>query len=411
MTTGTRFTRAVLDVVSEGNCSGCGGCAALSTQIEMRWSADGFVRPSIVPSSQPEAETDPVLVDKFRRVCPGIGLTAPSVDEGQSEHPVFGRYISAFQAWAADPAIRRRGSSAGVLTALVGWLVTTGQAGTVLGAAQSPDAPTTTVPVRITTREEAEAAAGSRYAPVAVLSALRSGPAPAAIVAKPCEVSAARGLRSVAAATTTSEPILLSFFCAGTPSQDATQVLVESLGVAKDDVSTLHYRGDGWPGRFRITTTSGRESSLSYEQSWGQQLGRSLQYRCKICVDGTGADADLSVGDFWRADARGFPTFESAEGNSVVLARTRRGHELLVRAVEEGVIHVSGVDLRDVESVQPLQSTRRRTLAGRLAGRRLAGHPVPRYRGYGLAALALRTPVRSLRAGLGSYVRSIRQKS
>ena len=150
---------------------------------------------------------------------------------------------------------------------------------------------------------------------------------------------------------------------------------------------------------------------MSYEESWGGHLGRRLQSRCKVCVDGTGEAADISVGDYWEADDQGYPSFASAPGSSVIFARTQRGHDLLLAAAGAGIISLSAIDLGRVEAVQPLQRWRKRTLIGRLAGRLLAGMKIPRYQGFGLFSAGIVAPGRTARAGVGSFIRAVRDRS
>ena len=133
-----------------------------------------------------------------------------------------------------------------------------------------------------------------------------------------------------------------------------------------------------------------------------------MQTRCKFCVDGTGNDSDISVGDFWEADSDGFPTFEEGDGNSVIIARSEKGRRLILDAAADGVIELSAVDLELVAAMQPLQVSRRKTLMGRLAARRLLGRPGPSYRGFRLGWLAARSPKANLRAFVGAIKRSRR---
>ena len=317
--------------------------------------------------------------------------------------------MSAWEAWAADPEIRYRGSSGGVLSALAAWLTQTGQASSVLGAAANPDAPRRTISVTITDRETALAAAGSRYAPVAALagpSALEPG---TALVGKPCEASAARRLLACGDTPGDDQPVLLSFFCAGTPSQLATDRLVKDLGLPDDTpLRQLWYRGRGWPGRFTAETIGGRQVSASYDDSWGKALGPSVQWRCKICPDGVGESSDISAADFWRTDERGYPDFTDGAGCSAVLARTARGQQLLEHAFAAGVLVGRPMELDDLARVQPLQVSRRTTLIGRMVGSTLAGRPVPRYRSFGLLRLGIGAWRETLRTGRGTH-RRVRQ--
>lgn len=391
--------RAVRSVVANDNCTGCGGCTLVSGRISMRLRGEGWMRPVVAPGTSAGARDE---ARRFRAMCPGVRLDAPTAETGTA-HPTFGRYVSAWRGQAIDAETRAAGSSAGVLTALSTYLVSDGRARAVRGVAMDPAAPTRTVPVRIMSRDEALGASGSRYAPVSTLDGFDQSYD--AIVAKPCEISALRRLGAVGAEA----PLTLSFFCAGTPSHRATRSLIAKLGVDPDDAEALRYRGNGWPGEFTVTA-GGSSVGISYDDSWGKHLGRDLQWRCKVCPDGTGEDADVAVGDFWRADEKGYPLFDDADGESVVIARTRRGHDLLMAAASAGVIALSEVDLDDVDRIQPLQRARKRTVAVRQLARVLTFKRVPRYRGYGFLARAAQHPRLALKTFLGTLVRSWRDR-
>lgn len=230
--------------------------------------------------------------------------------------------MSAWTAWASDSEVRFAGSSGGVLTALSAFLLDTTPAAAVTGAVASAQSPTRTVALQLRTRAEVLASAGCRYAPVGSVERFdASGSEP--FVGKPCEVYAARRLTD-ARVHREPPPVLLSFFCAGVPSQLATDRLIQEVGMTPAEIVALRYRGNGWPGDFTVTNTSGESASVSYEKSWGQYLGPNVQSRCKICPDGTGEHADVAVGDYWFAGPEGDPSFQDAAGTSVAIARTQR---------------------------------------------------------------------------------------
>lgn len=392
--------REVQDVVESGNCSGCGACVQLGPGLAMRLDDQGFLRPVREQSSGvddlPSDERDRVAA--FERICPGRTVRSPR-PAGAAVHPTLGPALQAWELWAADEEVRSRGSSGGTLTALASWLTATGRAHEVVGASADAARPSRTVPVTITTREQALASAGSRYAPCATAAHpdLRTAHA---VIGKPCEVAATAALIPEG-----SRPLLLSFFCAGTPSQHATDALVRELGADPDDLDDLWYRGRGWPGSFTAVPRQGDPVSTSYERSWGERLGRALQWRCKICVDGVGESADVVAADFWHADERGYPVFDEQGGRSAVVARTARGRELVLAAIEDGVLVGGPLSLDDLAGVQPLQVQRRRSLLGRLVGARLAGRRTPRYRRFGLLAHAVRRPLQAARTGRETHRR------
>ncbi|MGE2715281.1 Coenzyme F420 hydrogenase/dehydrogenase, beta subunit C-terminal domain [Mycolicibacterium litorale] len=401
--TGDTFKLAVGKVVDNQNCTGCGACALISSRVVMTLSADGYSRPTVAQGPDSKAETK-----QFQKVCPGVRVDARDLRAPHS-HETFGKYWSVWEAWALDPAVRHKGSSAGVITALAQGIVTSG--GRAVGATASAEQPSQTVPITLTTKEEALSAAGSRYAPVATASRAKGLTNQDAFIGKPCEASAVRAYQLQA--DTREEPLLLSFFCAGTPSQLATDELANGrLGIASDDIERLQYRGNGWPGEFEVVTRDGESRSLSYQESWGQVLGKALQWRCKICPDGTGQLADVTVGDFWEADSNGYPRFDTESvGRSVVICRTKRGHEAVLRAAQDSVIQIRELDIEQLVPVQPLQVDRRSTMAGRIIGTAAAGRAVPRFRGFGVVGLGFKYADRNLRAGVGAYLRVLGRRA
>ncbi len=398
--------RAVDQVLGNDNCSGCGGCALVSDRITIGLSENSYMRPTLAPPRVQETRAEAMAEAKiFKAMCPGIRVAAPRIPN-QKNDETFGPYLSAWVSWATDPEIRHAGSSAGVITAFTNWLIETRRSTVVVASQEDPKNPRRTIPLKLTSREDAIRAAGSRYAPVANLSAVSaSNFAKQAIVGKPCEATALAQLSNTLKIPDEDRPITISFFCAGTPRQSATDALTDLLDAPSDQITSLKYRGDGWPGKFKVTLNTGESKTMSYDKSWGTHLGRTVQWRCKLCVDGTGGHADIAVGDYWEVDSRGYPVFENADGRSVVIARTPRGHRLLRDAANDGVLAMSPLDLKLVAAVQPLQVDRKRTLAARMLGRMLAGKRTPRYSGYGLTRLAATTR-RSFRAAAGTFVRT-----
>lgn len=398
---------AVTDVVAAGNCSGCGACALLDERIAMDLDDDGRLRPvfAVDPSAtQPavgatSAAVGRQAVQRFDAVCPGrtvAGQHAP----GAVRHPMLGPVLGSWAAWAADEELRFAGSSGGALSALAAWMLESGRVDEVVTARADASDPIRTITTRLVDHHEVLATAGSRYAPVGNAAHASLDPR-AAFVGKPCEASAVRAL---AAAQGRPAPVLLSFFCAGTPSQHATEALLDGLGVA-GPVRDLWYRGHGWPGHFTVTDQAGAEHRVDYDRSWGDTLGPTIQWRCKICPDGVGESADVVAADFWRADDRGYPLFEEADGVSALIARTDAGVRLVTDAIAAGVITTQPLDPDDLARVQPFQVQRRATLWGRLLGARLAGVPVPRYVDFGLVRLAAGRPRQTLTAARGTYSR------
>ena len=156
--------RAIDRVIARDSCSGCGACVSFDSGLVMQENSGGYLR----QLRRSAGRQSPGAVALFRRVCPGVCVSA-NASPGTTSHELLGAHLGVWKAWATDGEMRRIGSSGGVLTTLSAWLFHPGRTARVVSAATGSD-PRRSVPVTITTREAALAAAGSRNAPVAVLS-------------------------------------------------------------------------------------------------------------------------------------------------------------------------------------------------------------------------------------------------
>lgn len=400
-----QFDKLISVVVDNGNCSGCGVCSLIDPGLAMMLDDAGFNRPHRQLPLSPKQ--DERASRQLSASCPGMTVRRLDQEAGQElkSDPALGPAISSWQAWATDSETRFRGSSGGVLTALSRWLVESGQAAQVVGAGADSSEPRRTVPIQLGVGGDFLRQSGSRYAPVSAAGSQMALSPQSVVVGKPCEASGLRQLMQERGQE--DAPLIMSFFCAGVPSQHATEKLLTVLGIPEGSpLRTLRYRGHGWPGDFYAETDHGESVSSSYDESWGKQLGPAMQWRCKVCPDGVGESADIVAGDYWKADANGYPVFTDSSGVSALIARTRRGHDVIVAAIAAGIIDGTPLELSDISSIQPYQVERRSTLWARMLGRRLAGWKTPNFVGFGLFAQSAKDPLRALRYAYGSFRRS-----
>ncbi|MDT8328878.1 MAG: Coenzyme F420 hydrogenase/dehydrogenase, beta subunit C-terminal domain [Roseovarius sp.] len=388
-------------------CAGCGACGGLfPDKVGMEMAPPGFLRPR---QNAPLSTAEEAALARF---CPALGQ---KVEAGRrTDHVLWGPYLEMRTGWATDPELRFAGASGGALSGLLVHLLESGEVEAVVQIAADPENPIANRTVISTDRVGILAAAGSRYAPSAPLARLAELVATGkrhAFVGKPCDVVALRALTEERPEFAAAFPVLLSFFCAGVPSETGGRAVLEALGAEPDKVARFRYRGQGWPGRATASLTNGSERSMSYHDSWGGILSNHVQHRCKICADGTGKAADLVCADAWESDAKGYPVFDEAEGVSLIVSRTKLGERILHDAVAAGRITVAPFDVDGLAAIQPGQRERRRALLARLLALRLAGQPVPRYEGLHLWAAARQNPaLRNLKNFLGTLRRVVRRK-
>ncbi len=397
--------------VAKGDlCAGCGGCAAIAPEkISMGKALPGYLRP---------AQAAPLSEDEDRAIaaiCPGLAETVEA--GGREDPPLWGPYVSAQTGWATDPETRFRASSGGALSAILAHLLDSGEVDAVVQTAADPNLAVGNASVVSRSAEEVRAAAGSRYAPSAPLSVLperleehRRDGTRFAFVGKPCDAVALRGIAARDPEVARAFPVVLSFFCAGVPSQAGAEMVLGALGTNLGETRAFRYRGMGWPGRATAIRSDGSEVSMTYHESWGKILSRHVQHRCKLCPDGTGVQADIVCADAWEADENGYPLFEEREGVSLVIGRTALGDRLIRAARDDGAIETGDFDMDRLAAIQPGQRERRRAVLARVLGQRLAGRPAPRYRGLQLLAAARQNPVRrNLKNLLGTLRRALRR--
>jgi coenzyme F420 hydrogenase subunit beta len=199
---------------------------------------------------------------------------------------------------------------------------------------------------------------------------------------------------------------MLSFMCAGVPSIFGTHAVLKALGFEGVALESFRYRGDGWPGMAKAISKDGRSATMDYNSSWGNILNRHLQFRCKICPDGTGEFADLVCADAWYGKD-GYPDFTEREGRSLILVRTAKGKALLESALAASAISVDSLAVDEIAAMQPYQVARKQQVSARLMGTWLRKFTVPKYRRLGLVA-AMRTGKLSiwLRTIAGTYKRA-----
>jgi coenzyme F420 hydrogenase subunit beta len=376
----------VLRAVEKGElCSGCGLCAAVAEpgSVAMRLDAGGYLRPQVLKDLSPREDA---LVAS---VCPGLRLRQENA-EGQ-DHPIWGPVVKTRTGYATDPDLRFHASSGGVLSAVLVHLLHAKAVDYVVQTAASPSAPLHNAIAESLDRDSVYAAAGSRYGPSAPLSDVRrqlDRPGRFAFVGKPCDVAALRALGRHDPRVAEKIPFVISFFCAGVPSLKGTGEILARLGVREDEVAGFRYRGDGWPGATTVTTRDGRTLRMSYADAWGGILSRHLQFRCKICPDGSGGFADLVCADAWYGDEAGYPAFTESEGRSLVVTRTQKGEDLVLKAQAAGAIVLADVDIGEIARMQPFQARRKMLIASRLAALAVLARPRPRYEGLRLMQAA-----------------------
>lgn len=385
----------IRDVAERQLCCGCGACASISPNEIRMVDDERFGRRPLVSGSGSDPRTREAMA-----ACPGVGLehTFNRDDPGLNRElmSAWGPVYGVWEGHAGDRAIRWGGSSGGAASALALHALEVGGMHAVLHTAARSDRPYLNETVLSRSRDELLERTGSRYAPASPcegLGLVESAPGPCVVIGKPCDIAAAVKVRRQRSTLNEKIGLMIAFFCAGTPSTGGTLALLRKMGVDDPErVTSLRFRGNGWPGRWTVRWTDNagaeREASLTYDESWGF-LQRYRQWRCSICPDHSGEFADVAVGDPWYRQVQ-----EGEAGSSLIVARTRRGREAVLAAAAAGYIVLEHEDASLLPRSQPnLLSTRGR-LWGQMLALRLLGVPRPVYRGFDVFRWWLALPLK-----------------
>ena len=379
-------------IVEDGLCIGCGLCQSVAgaDRLRMVVTPEGDERPYAV------APLDHATVDRIYEVCPGTrieGLPEAQLEKETTVDPVWGPYLRIVRAYAADPEVRFKASTGGVLTALGAYLIESGRVDFVLHAKASRRQPTFGERQLSLTRAEVLDGMGSRYGPTAPLvdlGAVLDRGRPFAFIGKPCDVAALRNQARHDPRVDELCRAKLALVCGGFMTGPGMRAYLAGLGIDHRDVARLRYRGYGCPGPTRIETRYGRVVEKNYLDVWGEdESAWSLPFRCKVCPDGIGEAADLAASDTWPGGAPSWEGQAEDPGTNAVLARSRAGLELLEAAARDGALVIErDVTARDMDDYQPHQVAKKRAVWARHLGLRTAGRLAPEVRRLRIAELA-----------------------
>lgn len=381
-----RHATSLNEIAAQGLCAGCGLCASMAPpgSVTLEISTAGFLRPRVTPALPAGVEKTLVAL------CPGNQLWAPPGDAPQQD-PIWGPHYQPMRGHATDAEIRFKASSGGVISAIATYLLASKAVELVVHVGMDEAAPLQSRLLVSRDRAGVIAGASARYGPAAPLESINdilAAGQPFAFIGKPCDVAGLRNLAKVDPRVDHLMRYALAFFCAGVSSLRISESIVGKYGLTPDDVKLMRYRGHGCPGATHIEARDGRVFEQSYDDTWSEELNQEIQFRCKICPDGIGEQADIACGDAWVGDG-GYAHAEH-EGWNALLARSARGAELLAKMQTDKALHLEPISLADLNAMQPHQVERKQAVLARLAGMALAGAKLPRYAGQNLLRAAWR---------------------
>ncbi len=374
MMTDPVFERLQTEVIQAGLCTHCGTCVGLSQGTLLM--EETAVGPLPTPHSLRSTPHSPLL----HTACPGKGVNYPELYQylfGRlPDNWLIGNVEQVFIGYSAQPDVRRRGASGGVITQTLLYLLETGQVDGAVVLTMGQPQPWLASPIIATTPEEILAASQSVYAPSPVNTILEEMYAfngRLAYVGLPDQVASLRILQQHGHEGANKVDFVLGPYVGTNMYQGSVASFLRTHGVhSLEEIAELKYREGEWPGYLQIRLQDGR--LLKAEKFYYNYLiPFYITHSSLLAVDFTNELTDISVGDAWH------PQYEAAgEGFSVVVARSPQAASLLAAMQTAGIISLDKTTVTQALNMHGhMIDFKKRGTFIRLNWRQKMGRPVP----------------------------------
>lgn len=270
------------------------------------------------------------------KVCPSYSQNQPVASIRET---CEGTCLSGYIGYACKNQVRREGQSGGVVTALLMYLLDSGK---IDAAVTTRFCPETGGPQTVlsTTPEELMASCGSYYTQTAAAkTALDHSNQRLAAVVLGCQSKALKLAQEQGMAT---PEYLIGLICAGQNSRDMITDLSQLAKIPPhEQLRTLRFKYShpaygGWPGNTLMVTDRHR---YTLDKRFRLKLKFLYEsYRCLLCYDQMNVNADLVCGDPWHIPG------DHTAGETVVIARTEKGVQLLQQAMDAGYLSLTPLE-------------------------------------------------------------------
>lgn len=282
-------------------------------------------------------------------VCPGKDVDFPGLSRRIFRKPFYpkdwlGHQQKMWVGHATDDTVRRSGSSGGMATGLLIYLLRTRKINGAAVVVMDPLKPWRAKSLLAKTEEEIRLSAKSKYCIVPsmdVLARMRKENGPFAVIGLPCQIHGIRKLERVDPKLAGKIKYVFGLYCHYNQETDFIKDLMRISGYPLESIAEFQFRGGEWPGKLNVTTKNGiqrRLNTVPNKTIWSVTFRLYGAKRCFLCTDATSEFADLAFGDFWARDYK--DTFRQLRACTLCSQRTDTGREVLESAMKDGEIQL-----------------------------------------------------------------------
>ncbi len=286
----------ISNIVKKNLCIGCGGCSTVCPKNIINIKKGLFLNYAKIK------EKECVQCGNCLKVCPSNINNIKNIKKEEYLKKMMKGVI--FLSWSTNRKIRKNASSGGYITSLISFLLINKTIDGVVMISENKKNSLEYESVLIKNISELEKNISSKYYPTSPCLGLNliknESKKNYAFIGKPCDIMLTNKLRKEYPKKFNNIKITISIFCHHTPYRIGTLKIIRKNKIDSDRISKIEYRGNGWPGEFKIIS---KNDKILYKDSylniWNNVLSKSIPTRCKLCDDHFGLGADISVGDAW----------------------------------------------------------------------------------------------------------------
>jgi len=336
--------KTVGHIVNEKLCVRCGGCVAACP-------ISGAIRlnNSFYPVISKKTCTECGICVK---VCPGHEINIPELynfifeRSPMNEERGIGPILDVYVGHSKNSEIRKKGSSGGIVTQLLIYLLETGKVDAVTTVSNNED-PLNPKALLTSSLEKVRKSTGSKYTIVPVnerLKHINRFKGTFAFVGLPCHIQSLRKWCLFHSEIREKIGITISLFCNHNLEKDSSHYLLNRSKINLKEVTGLSYRHNSWPGGIAVKIKNREWKPLhenTIKEAYNYLSKVFICDSCRYCLDFCGELADISIGDPWLRGDNGEYLFQ--DSRSLILAKTENGKKVLLAAEKDNQISLEKI--------------------------------------------------------------------
>lgn len=360
-------------------CKGCGICGAVCPVEAVRIERNrlGLYHPKIDQAKCLRCmlcvRSCPANIYDIRERLENVALFAGDED-------LFGSFVASYAGYAREEAVRHNASSGGLVTSLLLSALEDGVIDSALTVSLNngdPLRPSATIAHH---KEAILESMGSVYLPVEFSRSLRrviydDSIRRIGIVGTSCHIEGIKKAALLIPSLSRKIAFTIGLFCKQTKDLRFSDVILSKMGIRREDLKKIKFRGEGWPGYIQAQTKDGRFFKTPFLDSGLFWIALSCTpLHCLLCASPMAESADISIGDAWMKRYK-----REENGVSVLIARTERGAKIITKAVENKKIFLEDLSYKEILDIQPRFAVcaRKRNFESRLKLLSFFNHDIP----------------------------------